>query len=131
MKCLAKLAFALIALMLPVMAADEPAKESACNESIGPGELISVAEIHKRLVSMSWPELSPFMRQARMSTPAVFQIKVSSSGSTCAVEFIGGNRLILAPLLTPEIKKWKFRPNEPFLGIIAIWYESSWGFRLL
>lgn len=125
----------IFALMIPAMTASGTTaeQESVCDQSVYYDEnlYISIAQIHEQLVSLSWPELSPIMRQARMEAQVVFQIKVSPSGIVCSVEFIGGNRLILEPLLTPEIKKWKFRPDRPFWGLIAIRYVSGRGFRLL
>ena len=124
MKCFFRLMFALIALMFPGIGNPEPAgeHEHICDESIYYDELhISIAEIHERVVNLQWPDPPP---GARMRAYVVFQIKVSKSGEVCIVEFIGGN-LILRSLLTPEIKKWKFLPNMPFMGLVAIRYASD------
>jgi hypothetical protein len=91
---------------------------------------VSIVEIHEHLISLSWPKPPSFAKFARIIGNAVFQIKVSTSGEVCAVESIGGQSIVLA-MLAPEVKKWKFQPNKPFWGIIAIRYTTNEGFRLL
>jgi len=134
MKRLIILIFAFIALLFSAFAADESTenKESICDESVYYSEDLysSISQIHERLVSLSWPDIPPIARRARMSVNAVFQIKVSTSGEVCSIASIGGSPIFIPPL-TDEIKKWKFRPNKPFWGVIVIRYVSSRGFRLL
>jgi len=128
MRCLTRLLLVFIVLTFPVIMADESKEElgSVCDESVHYSNLhISIAEVHERIVSLSWPEeLPPLYKHARYNTYAVFQIKVSTSGEVCFIESIGGNPFFL-PLLSNEIKKWKFRPNRPFWGVIAIRSESG------
>jgi len=120
-----------IALTFSAIAADESTEkqESACDDSVHYGDLsyISIAEIQERIVSLSWPK-SPSL--AEIVGTAVFQIKVSTSGEVCSIESIGGQTIVLA-MLKPEVKKWKFRPDRPFWGIVAIRYTTSRGFRFL
>ena len=127
------LLFVFIVLMFPAIAVDESKEEleSACDEAVSYSNLhISIAEVHERIVSMSWPEeLPPLYRYARYNAYAVFQIKVSTSGNVCFIESIGGNPFFLS-LLANEIEKWKFRQNRPFWGVIAIRSESG-RFQLL
>jgi hypothetical protein len=131
MKSLVWLVVVFIALMFPAITTSETMEkqESICEESVYYGEhlYISIAQIHEQLISLSWPTPPSF---ARIVGNAVFQIKVSMSGEVCSIESIGGQSIVLA-LLAPEIKKWKFSPNKPFWGIVAIRYTSSEGFRLL
>ena len=128
MKHILRFIFVLIALMFPTIVAGEPTEEqeSICDKPDHYDEdlYISIAQIHERLVSLSWPYAPPIYWTARVNVYAVFQIKVSTSGEVCAVESIGGNTVIIPPL-TSEIKKWKFRPNKPFWGAIVIRYVSS------
>ena len=124
MKYFVLLMFVLIVLMFPCIVNPESVvtRESICDGVIYYDELhISIAEIHERVVSLLWPDPPP---GARMRAYAVFQIKVSKSGEVCSVEFIGGN-VILRSLLTPEIMKWKFLPDMPFMGLVAIRYASD------
>jgi len=97
--------------------------------------LISVAQIHERLVSLSWPNLTPLVKSANARGYTVLQIRVSTSGKVCHIEpiFTGNNAIIriISESLIPEIKKWEFLPNKPFWGIINIGYEHRIGFRLL
>lgn len=134
MKRLVKLAFVLIALMFPVIAFSESTEErdSTCEDSVYYFENlhISIPQIHERLVSLSWPDITPFLRLARMNAYALFQIKVSTTGEVCFIESKSGSPLIVHPL-TPEIKKWKFQPNRPFWGVIVIRYVSTEGFQFL
>jgi hypothetical protein len=133
MKCFWGSIYIFLALLFPVIAADESVKEREANcESVSYNEnlYIPVAEIHERLKSLSWPELSSFAKFGRIVGNAVFQIKVSTSGEICSIEPIGGQSIVLA-MLAPEIKKWKFHPDKPFWGIIAIRYTTNEGFRLL
>ena len=140
MKYFLWLAFSVFMLAFPIAVNSESTgkeHELICDEAAYYGEdlHVSIAEIHDRLVSLSWPETPPTVRFAKMRVYAVFQIKVSLSGEVCSVEFIGGNVLIKEALIS-EIKKWKFRPNMQFLGLIAIRYvtgeyASTEGFRLL
>ena len=135
MNYLTRMAFVFMALTLPAVAiSDDSAEERelVCDKSVYYSEelYISISDVHERIVSLSWPDIPPIARLARMSVNAVFQIKVSPSGEVCSIESIGGSPIFIPPLTT-EIKKWKFRPNRPFCGIIAIRYVSSRGFRLL
>jgi len=126
-----RLMLVFITLMFPAIAAGESVEEleSICAEPVYYNEdlYISIAQIHERLVSLSWPKPPSF---ASIIGSAVFQIKVSASGEVCSIESIGGQSIVLA-LLKPEVKKWKFRPDGPFWGIIAIRYTSGRGFRFL
>ena len=127
MKHRIRLTFVLIVLMFPTMAISESAEEqdsNFCDESYSEHLHISIAQIHERLVSLLWPDISPPLSQARINAYALFQIKVSASGDVCFVESKFGSPLIVHPL-TPAIKKWKFSPNKPFWGIIVIRYVSS------
>ena len=134
MKYFMTLILVFITLMFPAMAAGESAgkQDTICSESISYNEdlYISIAEIHERLLSLSWPAPTSFAKFAKIMGNAVFQIKVSTSGEVCSVESIGGQSIVLA-MLEPEIKKWKFRPNKPFWGLIAIRYTTNEGFRFL
>jgi len=127
--------FAFIVLLFPTVATCESTEEQEfiCDNPVYYDEdlYISIAQIHERLVSLSWPDIPGIAKLARVSANAVFQIKVSASGEVCSIESIGGNPIFI-PSLKLEVKKWKFRPNRPFGGIIAIRYTSSGrGFRLL
>jgi len=142
MKLLARLIFIFIALMFSAIAADKSIEEQefVCDEGDYSEDLfISIAEIHERLVSLSWPDIPSIARRARMSATAVFKIKVSTSGEVCSIESMGGSPIFIPPLML-EIKKWKFLPNSPFEGVIAVRYTSKLtirntpgnkGFRLL
>jgi len=125
MKFLVRLALVFIALTVSAMAADQSTEEpkSVCDESVYYGNklYISIAEVHERVVSLSWPDPPP---GARIEGNAVFQIKVALSGKVCSIESVGGHRLLLA-VLTPEIKKWKFRPEMPFVGLVAVRYAGD------
>ena len=123
------LRFVVVVLLFPVIATSESVEEEelvVCDDSIYYDEHlhISIAEIHERLVSLSWPDILPPLSQARINAYALFQIKVSASGEVCFIESKSGSPLIVHPL-TPAIKKWKFRPNKPFWGVIVIRYVSS------
>jgi len=113
-----------------MITAGEPTEEqeSVCGTSYGLH--LSIAQVHERLVNLSWPDILPPLSQARMDAYALFQIKVSTSGEVCFIESKFGSPLIVHPL-TPEIKKWKFQPNKPFLGVIVIRYVSTEGFQFL
>ena len=129
MKYLSNIVVVFIVLMFPAIAFSESTEESesVCEE----GSFISMAQLHERLISRSWPDIPPVARLMRMRVNAVFQIKVSESGAVCSVEPIGGSPIMIPPL-TDEIKNWKFRPGRPFMGVLAIRYESGGGgFRLL
>lgn len=133
MKRFVRLTLVIIALMFSAIATSETTEEqeNVCESYYDYDSFISVAQVNEQLVSRSWPELPMILRQARMIAYAIFQIKVSPSGEVCYIEFIGGNSVILKPLLAPEIKKWKFRSNRPFWGLVVIRYESGRGFQLL
>ena len=129
-----KVILVFIILMFPAIATSEVREEQECicDKSVDYSEhsLLSIADVHERLVNMSWPESTPILWFAKIANYAVFQIKVTASGEVCAIEFIGGSALVKAALIN-EVKKWKFRPGKPFFGLIAIRYETSAGFRLL
>jgi len=127
-----RLIFVLIALMVPASAVGESTeeKEFTCDASYGEHLHISIADIHERLVSLSWPDILPPLSQASMDAYALFQIYVSTAGEICFIESKFGSPLIVHPL-TPAIKKWQFRPNKPFWGVIVIRYKSGRGYRLL
>ena len=134
MRCLTRLLLVFIVLTFPVITADESKEElgSVCDESVHYGNLqISIAEVYERIAYRTWPEVPPIYRFARITGAyAVFQIKVSTSGEVCFIESIGGNPVIVQPLML-EIKKWRFLPLKPFWGVIAVKYSSSEGFQLL
>jgi hypothetical protein len=132
MKYLIRLTLVLGALMFPVMVISEPAEErdSTCDASFSEYMHLSIAQIHERLVNLSWPDILPPLSQASMNAYALFQIKVSTTGDVCFIESKFGSPLIVHPL-TPEIKKWKFSPNKPFWGVIVIRYKSGRGYQLL
>jgi len=119
----------------PTTASSE--SEPVCDEPFDYNDftLIPVAQIHERLVSLSWPNLTGFVRSANARGYTVLQIRVSTSGKVCHIEpvYNGNNAIIriISESLIPEIKKWEFHPNKPFWGIITIGYEHRIGFRLL
>jgi len=130
MKYLIRLMFVLILLLLPIVANSESAEEQqlVCDTSLYYNNLyITTSEVYKRIVSRSWPEIPPIYRLARVTgIYNVFQIKVSTSGDVCFIETIGGSP-VFVPVLMSEMKKWKFLPNAPFWGIIAIKFSTTGG----
>ena len=136
MNYLVKVAIILIFIagMIPVILNSESSNVQGhiCDEKVYYSEdaYLSVAQMHERLVSLSWPDIPPVARNARISANAVFQIKVTATGEVCSVVPIGGSPIMIPPLEL-EIKNWKFQPGEKFWGLIAIRYVSSREFRLL
>jgi hypothetical protein len=130
MKRRVRLILAFITFMLPAMSISESTEEQSpvCDASRNYTNLyIPSPEIYKRMMYQSWPEIPPPYRLARTTgIYNVFQIKVSTSGDVCFIETVGGNP-VFVPVLMSEIKKWKFRPDAPFWGIIAIKFATSGG----
>jgi len=97
-----------------------------CEDSSNRYLHVSIAQVHERLLSLSWPKQPP---GARIEGYAVFQISVSVEGKVDCVSPIGGHPLLLSHL-SPAIKVWSFRSRMPFLGLVAVRYTSK-GFQLL
>jgi hypothetical protein len=98
-----------------------------CENSSNHNLHISIAQVHERLVSLSWPKPPP---GARIEGYAIFQVGVTTEGKVNCISPIGGHPLLLSHLAS-AIAGWKFRSQMPFLGIIVVRFSSSEGFVFL